>query len=313
MSDPVGRGSVETLPAPHLITRRAASARAPEAWWGVVFVAPVVLLFLLLRAAPAFTALYFSLTDFSAIGSPRWIGVGNYLALLNDELFRTALTNTVLYATGTVIPTTLLAMGFALLLNQRLPGIAVYRMAFYSPVVVSLVSISMMWAYMLNSQFGVVNYALSLVHLPRLGWLDDPRLALPSIILIGIWKNLGYSIVVYLATLQAVPGEYHEAATVDGAGTWQRFRWITWPLLVPTTVFVVMMTGIFAFQAFDQILVLTGGGPANATTTVVFEIYRNAFQFLKMGYASAMAFVLFVLIFAASLLALWLGSGRFRY
>lgn len=305
-----GVGVAHVAPRPR---RRAfRSFRQAEARWGLAFVLPVVSLFLLFRVAPALGAFYFSLTDFSAIGATRWVGLRNYVQLLDDDVFRTALGNTAYYAAGSVLPAALLGLGVALLLNRRLRGLAVYRMAYYSPVVVSMVSVSMIWIYMFNSQFGVVNYALSLVGMPRLGWLDEPRLAMPSVIIVGIWKNLAYDVLIYLATLQAIPAEYHEAAMVDGASAWQRFRHVTWPLLVPTTVFILLMTGIFALQAFDQILVLTAGGPANATTTVVFEIYRNAFQFLKMGYASAMAFVLFVVIFAASMLTLRLGRGAHR-
>jgi len=286
---------------------------SPEARWGLLFVLPVVSLFLLFRVLPAAGAFYFSLTDYSAIGTAHWVGIRNYSQLLDDDVFRIALRNTVVYAAGSVLPSAGLGLGFALLLNRRLRGLAIYRMAYYSPVVVSLLSVSMIWIYMFNSQFGVANWMLSLAGLPKLGWLDEPSLALPSVIIVGIWKNVAYDVLIYLASLQAVPGEYHEAAMVDGAGAWQRFRHVTWPLLVPTTVFILLMTGIFALQAFDQILVLTGGGPANATTTVVHEIYRNAFQFLKLGYANAMAFVLFVAIFAASMFTLRFGRGAFRY
>jgi multiple sugar transport system permease protein len=284
-----------------------------EARWGLLFVLPVVGLFLGLRIVPALSAFYFSLTDFSAIGQARWVGLRNYRHLLDDDVFHLALVNTATYAAGSVLPAAALGLVLALLLNRRLRGLAIYRMAYYSPVVVSMVSVSMIWIYLFNAEFGVVNYALSLGGLPKFGWLDEPHLALPSIIIVGVWKNLAYDALVYLASLQAIPAEFHEAAMVDGAGAWHRFRHVTWPLLVPTTVFVLLMTGIFALQAFDQILVLTAGGPANATTTVVFEIYRNAFQFLKMGYASAMAFVLFCVIFAVSMLTLGMGRGAFRY
>ena len=298
-----------------LAARRSGASRlhTSEARWGLLFVLPVVTLFVVFRVVPALGAFYFSLTDFSALGAARWVGLRNYVQLLGDDVFRQALVNTAIYALGSVLPSAALGLGLALLLNRRLRGLAVYRMAYYSPVVVSMVSVSMVWIYLLNGEFGVVNYGLSLVGLPKLAWLDEPQLALPSIILVGIWKNVAYDVLIYLASLQAIPSEFHEAAMVDGAGPWQRFRFVTWPLLVPTTIFILLMTGIFALQAFDQVLVLTGGGPANATTTVVFEIYRNAFSFLRMGYASAMAFVLFVVIFSASLLTLRIGRGAFRY
>ncbi len=283
-----------------------------EAAWGLVFVVPVVGLFILFRVLPSLGALYLSFNDYNMVQAPRWVGLANYARLLDDDLFRTAFGNTLVYTVGTVVPSTLLALAIALMLDQRLKGLTLFRTAYYIPVVASMVSVSMIWIYILNPQFGVLNFALGLVGIPHQGWLDDPNLALPSIMLIGVWKNLGYNIVIYLAGLQGIPGELHEAGMVDGARAWYRFRRITWPLLLPTTIFIVLMTGISAFQAFDQILVLTAGGPANATTTVVFEVYRNAFQYLKMGYASAMALLLFVAIFTSSLLALRFSRGGMR-
>jgi multiple sugar transport system permease protein len=169
----------------------------------------------------------------------------------------------------------------------------------------------MIWLFMFNPSFGVINYFLSLIGVPRLTWLNSPASALPSIILVGIWRNLGYDVVIYLAGLQGIPAHLHEAVMVDGASAWQRFRRVTWPLLMPTTMFVLIVTGVQALQAFDQIFVLTLGGPGNATATVVYDVYRNAFLYFKMGYASAMAFTWFVLVFALSLLSLRM-SGQLR-
>lgn len=275
-----------------------------EARFGLFFVLPVVLLFLFVRVLPALGAFYLSFTEFSGIGTPLWVGLRNYINLMGDDVFRRAVTNTLVYTFGTVIPATFVGFFFAVLLNQKIRGLSFYRAAFYSPVVVSFVSISMIWIYILHAQFGLFSYFLTLFGLPKIHWLDDTTWALPSIILIGIWKNLGYTTIIYLASLQAIPRELLEAATIDGAGVWGRFTQITWPLLWPTTVFILFITGIIAFQAFDQILVLTAGGPAHATTTVVFEMYRNAFEFLKMGYASAMAFVLFGVITGCSIVLL---------
>lgn len=284
-----------------------------EAVSGLLFVLPVAGLFIALRVVPALWALYLSFTEYSVIQPPKMVGLNNYVTLLRDDLFRTAFVNTLYYTLGTTIPSTLLALGIALMLDQKVRGLAIFRTAFYIPVVASMVSVSTIWIYIFNPQFGVLNYFVSSLGLPRQGWLDDPYLAMPSVIVVGIWKNLGYNVVVYLAGLQGIPPYLHEAAMVDGATGLRRFLRITWPLLLPTTVFILLMTGIVAFQAFDQILVLTAGGPANATTTVVHEIYRTAFQFLKMGYASAMAFVLFATILVMSLLTLRLGRREIRY
>lgn len=287
--------------------------RKPEALAGLAFVLPMVALFLVVRLVPALGALYLSFTEYSITDAPRWIGLANYVRLLDDDIFRRAVWNTVLYTVGTVLPATALALVFAMMLDQKIKGLAVFRTAYYIPVVASMVTVSMIWLYIFNAQFGVLNYALSLLNIPRQGWLDDPALALPSIILIGIWKNLGYNIVIYLAGLQGIPAHLYEAARVDGANAWRRFWSVTWPLLLPTTLLIWLMTGIFALQVFDQIFVLTAGGPADSTTSVVFEIYRNGFQYFKMGYASAMAFVLFAIILTASLLSLRLSARAFRY
>lgn len=176
-----------------------------------------------------------------------------------------------------------------------------FRTVFYLPVVVSFVSIAMIWSYILSPQFGVLNYGLSLMGFAKVPWLESPATALPTLIGIGIWKNIGYTTIIYLAGLQGIPSEIYEAARIDGANALHRFRILTWPLLHPVTAFVMLMTGITAFQAFDQVLVLTGGGPARATTTVVLETYRSAFQFLRFGYAAAMAFLLFLIIAALGL------------
>lgn len=263
---------------------------------GIAFVAPVALLFLVVRVVPALAALYLSFTEFSGISTPAWIGLDNFRDLLDDDSFKAALRNTLIYTFGVVVPSTLLGMAVAMLLNTRLMFRSLFRTIFFLPAVISLVSIAMIWAYILNSQFGVLNFLLSELGMKRVAWLDDPRYALGTLILLGIWKNVGYTSVIFLAALQGLPSEIYEAASVDGANRWQQFCRITWPLLLPVTVFVAFMLSIAAFQTFDQVLVLTGGGPAGSTTTVVLETYKAGFQFLKFGYASAMAFALFAII-----------------
>lgn len=280
-----------------------------EAKWGLLFVLPVVIIFLVLRVIPALGAFYLSFTRYSILKPPEWIGLEHYLNLLSDTAFHQALFNSLYYMVGTIFPSAAIALVIALLLDQKMKGVAFYRTAYYIPQIASWVAISMIWIYMFNPSFGVINYILSFFGIPKLGWLNDVKLALPSIIIVGIWRNLGYNVVIYLAGLQGIPAYLYEAAVIDGASRWRQFWRITWPLLLPTTVFILIITGIFALQAFDQIFVLTQGGPADATVTVVFSIYRNAFHYLKMGYASAMAFVLFVVIFILSALSLRL-SGQ---
>jgi multiple sugar transport system permease protein len=279
---------------------------------GLLFALPVIAIFLVVRVVPALSALYISFTDFTGVATPKWIGLANYLELAGDPVFRRALVNTVVYTLGVAIPSTLLGLGVALLLNTTIFFRGFFRTMFFLPAVVSFVSIAVIWAYILNSQFGVLNYGLSLLGLSKVPWLDSTDWAMPSIIAIGIWKSIGYTATIYLSALQAIPQELHEAAKVDGASTVNRFFDITWPMLTPVTVFVLLMTAIVGFQAFDQVLVLTAGGPAEATTTVVLETYKNAFEFLRLGYASAMAFALAVVIGLFSFLLIWRGGNRRR-
>lgn len=278
-------------------------ARIPT---GLLFLLPVIATFAFVRIVPTLSAFYLSFTDYSGLESPVWIGLDNYRALLGDEVFRTALLNTAIYTAGVIIPSVLIGLGIAILLNTRLILRGLFRTLFFLPVVVSFVSIAMIWSYLLNPQFGVINWLLSLVGLPHVAWLDSSSTALPTLIAIGVWKNIGYTTVIFLAGLQGIPSELHESAKVDGASALQRFRDVTWPLLRPVTAFLALMTGITAFQAFDHVLVLTAGGPANATTTVVLESYKAAFQFLRFGYASAMAFFLFACIAAFGGCMVWL-------
>lgn len=280
-----------------------------EARWGLLFVLPVVAIFFVLRVIPTLGALYLSFTKYTLLKPPEWVGLENYVNLLHDEAFRSALLNSLYYTAGTVFPSAAIALVIALMLNQNIKGLTIFRTGYYIPQVASWVAISMIWIYMFNPSFGVINYVLSFFGIPKLGWLNDTRLAMPAVIIVGIWRNLGYDVVIYLAGLQGIPSYLYEAAAIDGASPWRQFWRITWPLLWPTTTFILIITGIFALQAFDQIFVLTRGGPADATATVVFDIYRNAFQYLKMGYASAMAFLLFVVIFVLSALSLRL-SGQ---
>lgn len=279
---------------------------------GLLFALPVMAIFLLVRVIPSLSALYISFTDFTGVEAPRWVGLANYRELAGDPVFRRALANTIVYTLGVAVPATFLGLGVAMLLNSTIYFRGLFRTLFFLPAVVSFVSIAVIWSYVLNSQFGVVNWGLSLLGIPKILWLDSTSWAMTSLILIGVWKSIGYTTTIYLAALQAIPHELHEAATVDGANAFERFRDVTWPLLLPVSVFVLLMMSIMGFQAFDQVLVLTAGGPANATTTVVIETYKNAFEFLRFGYASAMAFALALVIGLFSYLLIRGGTRRER-
>lgn len=280
-----------------------------EARWGLILVLPVMALFLALKIAPLMYGGYLSLTQYSLLQPPRFIGLDNYERLFSDARAMQAFRVTLYYTVGTVVPATILSLAVAVMLDTRLRGIGVFRTVFYMPQVASWVAIGVAWLYVMNPAFGPFNYLLSLVGIERQGFLADGDQALPTLIGIGIWRQMGYSVVIFLAGLQGVPQNLREAAVMDGASWWRSFTQVTLPILMPTTMFVIVTAVIFNLQVFDQVVVLTGGGPGRATTTAVLFSYDQAFQSFAMGYAAAVAVVLFVAIMALSLLLLGL-SGQ---
>jgi len=271
------------------------------------FLLPNLLGFAVFTFFPVLAALVISFTDWDLLQPPVWVGLENYRTLLADPLFAQVLKNTALYVLGTVPLQMALALAVALALNQRIPGQLFFRTAYFMPVVASTVAVALVWRWIFNYDFGLLNsflYMIGIQDPPN--WLGSTRWALLSIIIMSIWQQVGYSMVLFLAGLQGVPQQLYEAAKIDGAGPWARFAFITLPMLSATTFFVLVISVINSFQVFDQALIMTQGGPANATNTIVYHIYRNAFQFFKMGYASAMAWVLFAIIFVVTLL-------QFRY
>jgi multiple sugar transport system permease protein len=202
---------------------------------------------------------------------------------------------------------------FALLLNQKLSGLGLYRTIYYVPVVTSMVAVAMIWLQLFDPLYGVISTSLSAVGLGSIDWLGDPNLAMPSIIAVSVWKVIGWNMLIYLAGLQGIPKYLNEAASIDGASRWDAFSKITLPLLAPTTFFILVTSVIGAFQVFDQVYVMTGGGPANATITAVQQIYNEAFKHTQMGYAAAESFVLFGIIMVVSLLFMRALRGEVAY
>ena len=269
---------------------------------GLLFVLVPMLVFLAFSVYPMLYAGYLSLTEFSFTKAPTFIGLGNFERLLDDQVFRTALTNTLVYTLGVVPTGMVLSFLLALLLNQKIRGMTLFRIAFYMPVVTSTVASGMVWLWMYAPDSGIVNQALASVGIAPQRWLIDPNLALPSVMVMAVWKNLGYTMVIYLAALQGIPVHLYESADLDGANAWDRVRYITVPLIKSATFFIFVTSIISSFQVFGSIYVMTQGGPGYATTTVVHQVYLNAFRYLRMGYASAEALILFVVIFALSLI-----------
>jgi multiple sugar transport system permease protein len=250
---------------------------------------------------PVLSSFVLSFAQWDMIGDIAWIGLDNYVAALTDPAVLTALRNTLVFILGYLPSVVAIALALALLLNRRLKGRIAFRAIYFVPVVTSWVAVSLIWKWLLNPQYGLINYGLSLLGIEGPGWLFDPNWAMAGIILTSVWKDIGFVTVIYLAGLQDIPEPLYEAAGLDGATPWQRFWTITWPMLAPTTFFVTTISLISSFQVFDQVWIMTQGGPAGATSVMVELVYKNAFSYYKMGYASAISWILFALIFAVTI------------
>ena len=289
--------STFALPGADAADRRAALRRRElrRIGTGLLFVSPWLVGALVFQVYPVFASLYYSFHSTTMLKSGTFVGFENYRLLMSDDLFWTSLGNTLYYLGASVLLGTVAALALAMLLNQRLRGMAVYRVVFYVPTIVPLVAVSVIWVWFLHPQYGVLNYVLDLVGLPSPGWFADPAWAMPGLVIVSLW-GLGNAMVIYLAGLQDIPVELYEAAALDGASGWERMKSITVPLLTPVILFNVIIGLIHGFQYFVPPYVITGGGPADATLVYSLYLYDTAFQYFKMGYASAMAWVLFVII-----------------
>ena len=265
--------------------------------------APFLLFFMLFVLYPLLKNLYYSFTNYNLGNKTKWVGLSNYRELFTDYWFLESLRNTAIYALFSVIFLTVLGLFISVLLNQRSRLVKVARTAMIIPYATSMVAVSMIWLYLLDPTTGYLSKLLVALGVgnPPL-WLDDPSFALPSLIGINIWKNLGYCMIIYLAGWQGTPPELYEAATVDGAGFLQKHWKITLPQIAPVTFFVFVNNCIEAFKTFEQVQIMTQGGPVTATMTVVYQIYVRAFNDFRMGYAAAMSVVLFAIIFAVTML-----------
>lgn len=280
---------------------------------GYGFLLPSFLLLLVFVFTPLFFSFYLSFHQWNVVSANKpFVGLENFQTLLSDRQFWNALKNTAIYALH--VPAGMAAsLLVALLMNRKIRGVNFLRTLFFLPSVSSFVAIALVWQWMYHPQFGLANYLLSFFGLPTLNWLRDPATALVSIMLMSIWMGLGYQMVIFLAGLQGIPLELYEAARTDGANAWQRFWKITLPLLMPTTFFILVTSLIGSFQVFASIYVMTEGGPLHSTDVVVYHIYQNAWEYLKMGYASAMSWVLFVIVMIATWLQFKFFKNRMGY
>ena len=268
-----------------------------------LFIAPAMMIFFVFTLLPVVSALLLSFTNYDVFTRLDWIGGLNYQDIADDELFWRALLNTAQYVVLSIPFSMGLGLGLALLLNQKISGLGVYRTIYFIPVVTSMVAVAMIWIQLFDPLYGVISNAVDTLGIRGIDWLGDPNLAMPSVIAVSVWKAVGWNMLIYLAGLQGIPHHLKEAAAIDGANRWQTLTRVTVPLLHPTTFFIFVTSLIGAFQVFDVVYVMTGGGPANATTTLVQHIYNSAFKALDMGYAAAVSFVLFGIIMLVTLVS----------
>jgi multiple sugar transport system permease protein len=257
---------------------------------------------------PVIAAFVMSFTDFDIyslanIQYARFVGFRNYVQLFEDPLFWKALKNTLYFLLIGGPLSIAVSLSAALLLNSKLVRFkGLFRTAYFAPVVTTLVAVAVVWRFVYHPRFGLLNYFLSFIGIPQIDWLGDANWAMPAIIVMAVWKNFGYNMIIFIAGLQNIPAELYEAASIDGAGKWQQFKAITIPMLAPTTLFISIITMIGYFQLFAEPYVMTQGGPLNSTLSIVLLMYQQGFRWWNMGYSAALAFVLFAFILVASLL-----------
>lgn len=284
--------------APRLRTKRELSRmHLAEHRWALLFVTPPILGFLAFTLYPVGYAVYASFTKWNGLTAPKWIGLKNYTDLLGDEYFRKAMFNTVFYMIGIPIGL-ILALLLAIALNRGIPGRTAFRTIYYVPVISSLAAIAIVWQFAYNGDYGLVNQVLSWFGIHGPDWLQNTTTVKPAIIIMAVWKGLGYSMLLYLAAIQSVPASLYEAASLDGAGGFQKFRAITLPMVRPVTFFIVVTNIIGGAQIFIEVNIMTpNGGPEFSSASIVWYIVRKAFKYQQMGYATAMSIVLGILVF----------------
>lgn len=283
-----------------------------QSLWGFLFISPNLILFIIFFLIPIFATVFFSFAKWDLVNPAKYIGIGNYKELLRDREFYKVFINTLYFTIISTPLNVILPLFLAMALNQKIKGIAIYRTAYFLPVVSSMVAVSLVWLWLFNRDYGLINAFLKLIGFSKQGWLNDVRLAMPSVVIVTVWKGLGFYMTIFLAALQDVPDTLIEAAKIDGANWFQRFFHITIPMISPAIFFVVIMSTIWGFQTFDQIYMITEGGPLGSTTVLVYELYKQGFEFLRMGKASAIAIFLLAIILVGTLIQ-WQIRKRWVY
>lgn len=297
---------MRVVPRPRTTSEAGKSAHLYSRWTPYLFLLPYLLVFLAFRLGPSIFGLAMSFTKWSIVGSPEWIGTRNYELMQIDPRLEAALRNTAFFTGLTVPLLVVLSLALAIFLNQPHKGRTLGRVAAFTPYVLMSTVVGVLWTWLLEKDFGLVNAYLQKLGLDGLPWLVSQDTAMYGIILTTVWWTVGYGMVLFLAGLQDIPAELYEAARIDGASSWRLLRHITLPLLAPTTFVVLMLTIINSFQVFDQVYVMTSGGPGTSTLTLVQYIYTTAFQNLRMGYGAAVATLLFAILIVFALVQAYL-------
>ncbi len=281
--------------------------------WIILFLTPSLIGLLFFVVIPIIASLGLTLFQWNLLNDPIFIGLQNFKELFSDHKFWAAFRHTLYFIVGYIPLVMICSIAVALVLNQKLVGRKLLRTAFYVPVVSAWVAVALLWTWIFNPKYGLINFLLGFIDVTGPAWLYDPQWAMIAIIITSVWKDTGFFMLMFLSGLQNIPSSYYEAAEIDGANGAQKFWYITFPLLTPTTFFAITMALINSFQVFDQISIMTDGGPAGATTVVVQQIVSNAFEYSRMGYASTISWVLFIFVFIATLLQMRVQSRWVNY
>jgi multiple sugar transport system permease protein len=310
--------------------------RLKEGLIALLYILPAIVVLLSFRVLPIILAVRTSFFDWTMAGTGKFVYLQNYIRVLHDPVFWKSLLNTFWYILFSVPLMIAISLFIAVLLNQKIRGLGVYRTIYYLPVVTSIIAVSVVWKWIFNPDRGLLNYVLSWIHVSNIRWLEDPRglfevifgatnlpdilkgpsIALLSLAIMAIWKGLGYNVVIFLAGLLNVPVQYYEAAKIDGAGPWRIFRSVTWPMLSPTTFYVLIMTTIVSFDAFAPVWIMTGppaGGPLNTTKVVMYYFFEQSFEVWKLGYGAAIAFFSFLIIMTLTIIQRTVIEKRVHY
>ena len=278
-----------------------------------LFILPTLVYLVVFSLGAMVAAMFISFLDYSALSRAEWIGLENFRRLFADTHFPQAVWNTIYFAILYVPAHTILSLLLAMLVNRNLKGVVAFRTVYFLPVITSVVAMSLLWTMLYGKQFGLINYALSLIGIKGPGWLSDPRWALPSVSIMTVWRGLGVGMMIFLAGLQDIPRDLYDSAEIDGSGPWGKFLHITLPLVSPTTFFVAVVSTINSLRVFSQIHIMTRGGPRWSTTTLGYFVYVSAFKDFSMGYASAVGLVLFAIVVFFTLIQFRLRKSWVHY